>query len=62
MAVKRCQRCELGIVKQKNRFAFAIATKNMTDDLGKQDTLRRAFETAKCPVCGGKLTEKEKAA
>jgi hypothetical protein len=55
MAVKRCQHCELGIAKQGNKFSFAVMTKSMTDDLGKQDTLRRAYKTEKCPICGGKL-------
>jgi len=61
MAVKRCHRCELGIVKWGNKFGFAVAFKHMTDDLGKQDTLRRAYRSAKCPICGGKLIEEEAA-
>jgi hypothetical protein len=57
MAVKRCERCELGIIKRGNKFVFAVVTKNMADNLGKQDTLRRAYKTAKCPICDGELVK-----
>lgn len=56
MAVQRCERCELGIVKHSDKFNFAVPAKNRIDKLDNQRALKAAYETAKCPICAGKMT------
>jgi hypothetical protein len=56
MAVQRCEGCELGIVKQESRYTFGVPAKNLIDKLENQRTLKTAYETGTCPICGGKMT------
>jgi hypothetical protein len=55
MSVHRCEHCELGILKQGDRYTFAVPAKNLVDKLDSQRTLKIAYETGKCPICGGKM-------
>jgi hypothetical protein len=56
MAVQRCEHCELGILRQGDRYTFGVPAKNLMDKLENQRTLKIAYETGKCPLCGRKMT------
>jgi hypothetical protein len=56
MPVQRCVRCELGILKQGTQFTFGVPAKDFIDKLQNQRTLKIAYETGKCPICGGRMT------